>query len=61
MNGLFKRRRSMHDNYVRWTAAVDEAAKRPENLKIAEQLRKNAEKPRPSSGIPYATPLLFYL
>ena len=28
--------------------------------KIAEQLRKKAEKPRPSAGVPYATPLLFY-
>ncbi len=29
-------------------------------VEVAEQLRKKAEKPRPSSGVPYATPLLFY-
>jgi hypothetical protein len=61
MDGLLKRTKEWHDGYVRWTAAVDEAAKRPENAKLAEQLRKNAEKPRPSSGVPYGTPLLFYL
>lgn len=60
MDGLFKRTKENHDEYVRWTAAVDEAARRPENVAIAEQLRKDAEKPRPSSGIPHASPLLFY-
>lgn len=60
MNGLFKRTKEMHAHYVRWTAAVDEAAKRPENVKIAEELREKAKKPRPSSGVPFATPLLFY-
>jgi hypothetical protein len=60
MNGLLKRTREMHENHVRWAAAVDEAAQRPENLEVAERLRKKAEKPRPSSGVPYATPLLFY-
>ncbi|HEX4132285.1 MAG TPA: DUF1592 domain-containing protein [Pirellulales bacterium] len=61
MNGLFKRTQEQHDNYVRWTASVDEAAKLPENLVIAAKLRKDAEKPRPSSGVPYATPMFFYL
>ena len=61
MNGLYERTKESHDRYVRWTAEVDEAAKRPENHEIAAQLRKKAEKPRPSSGIPYATPRLFYL
>lgn len=60
MNSLFTRTKEMHDNYLRWAAAVDEAAQRPENVEIARQLRKKAEKPRPSSGVPYATPLLFY-
>jgi hypothetical protein len=60
MNGLFKRTKEMHDNHVRWAKEVDEAANRPENLEVAAQLRKKAEKPRPSSGVPYATPLLFY-
>jgi hypothetical protein len=59
-NGLAKMEQH-HDNYVQWTAAVDEAAMRPENLEIAAQLREKAEKPRPSSGIPYALPILFYL
>jgi hypothetical protein len=61
MDGLLKQTKEWHDNYTRWTAEVDEAANRPVNLKIAEQLRKKAEKPRPSSGVPYATPMLFYL
>ncbi len=61
MNGLFKSTKEQHDKYARWTAEVDEAAKLPKNLKRAGQLRKLAEKPRPSSGVPYATPLLFYL
>jgi len=60
MNGLLKKTKELHDNYARWAAEVDEAAKRPENLEIAAQLRKKAEKPRPSSGVPFATPLLFY-
>ncbi|MDZ4401730.1 DUF1588 domain-containing protein [Prosthecobacter sp.] len=60
MDGLFKRTQEQHDNYVRWTTEVDAAAKRPENVAIAEKLRKDAEKPRPSSGVPYATPMLFY-
>jgi hypothetical protein len=61
MNGLYQQTKDNHDRYVRWAAEVDEAAKRPENVKLAEQLRKKAEKPRPSSGLPYATPRLFYL
>jgi hypothetical protein len=61
MNGGLKKMKRDHENYVQWTAAVDEAAKRPENVALAEKLRKDAEKPRPSSGIPYASPLLFYL
>jgi hypothetical protein len=61
MNGLYKHTREQHESYVRWMAAVDDAAKRPENLEIAAKLRKDAQKPRPSSGIPYATPILFYL
>jgi hypothetical protein len=61
MNGLFKKTKEDHDRYARWAAAVDEAAKRPENVETAAQLRKKAEKPRPSSGIPYPTPRLFYL
>ena len=61
MDGLFNHTREMHENYVRWAAAVDEAAKLPKNVKRAGQLRKNAEKPRPSSGVPYPTPLFFYL
>jgi hypothetical protein len=61
MNGLLKRTKEMHDNYARWAAAVDEAAKRPENIQVTRQLRKKAKKPRPSSGVPYPTPLLFYL
>jgi hypothetical protein len=61
MNGLFTRTKELHDNYARWTAAVDEAAKRPQNLEIAAKLREQARKPRPSSGVPYATPLFFYL
>lgn len=60
MNGLFKRTKEQHENYVKWTAAVDGAAKRPENLAVANRLREEAKKPRPSSGVPYATPLLFY-
>jgi hypothetical protein len=60
MDGLFQSTKEHHDHYARWAAAVDEAAKRPENVAIAAQLRKKAEKPRPSSGVPYATPLLFY-
>jgi hypothetical protein len=60
MNGFLKNTAEQHGNYVRWTAAVDEAAKQPGNEKIAEKLRKDAEKPRPSSGVPYATPLFFY-
>jgi hypothetical protein len=60
MDGLLKRTTENHEKYVRWTTAVDEAAKRPENVEIAGQLRKKAEKPRPSSGVPFATPLLFY-
>jgi uncharacterized protein DUF1592/uncharacterized protein DUF1588/uncharacterized protein DUF1587/uncharacterized protein DUF1595/uncharacterized protein DUF1585/cytochrome c len=60
MNGLLKHTAEMHEKYVRWTAAVDEAAKRPENVKIAGQLRKKVERPIPSSGVPYATPMLFY-
>jgi hypothetical protein len=61
MDGLLNHTREMHDNYVRWTAAVDTAAKRPENVAVAAKLRKAAEKPRPSSGVPYATPMFFYL
>ena len=60
MNGLLKKTKALHDKYARWAAEVDEAAKLPENLEIAARLRKKAEKPRPSSGVPYATPLLFY-
>ena len=60
MDGLLKTTTEQHDHYVRWTAEVDEAAKLPENEKIAAKLRKDAEKPRPSSGVPYATPLFFY-
>ena len=60
MDSLFKRTKEQHDQYVLWTAEVDAAAKRPENVAIAEKLRKEAEKPRPSSGVPYATPMLFY-
>ncbi|HEX4130759.1 MAG TPA: DUF1592 domain-containing protein [Pirellulales bacterium] len=61
MNNLYKDTKAAHDNYVRWTAAVDEAAKRSENVATAERLRKQTEKPRPSSGVPYATPMHFYL
>ena len=61
MNGLFKQTKDNHDRYVRWTAAVDEAAAHPENLEIAAALREKAKKPRPSSGVPYATPIFFYL
>jgi hypothetical protein len=50
-----------YERYMRWTAEVDKAAQRPENLAIAAQLRKKAEQPRPSSGIPSPTPQLFYL
>jgi hypothetical protein len=32
MNGLFTRTKEQHDNYVKWTTAVDAAAKRPENI-----------------------------
>jgi hypothetical protein len=60
MDGLFKTTKEKNDNYVHWIAAVDEAAARPENLEMAAKLRKEAEKPRPSSGVPYATPMLFY-
>jgi hypothetical protein len=61
MDGLFKQTKDNHERYMRWAAEVDEAARRPENREIAAQLRKKAEKPRPSSGIPYPTPRLFYL
>jgi hypothetical protein len=61
MNGLFKENKEHHENYVRWTAAVDEAAARPENVEVVATLREKAKKPRPSSGVPYATPILFYL
>jgi len=60
MNNLFQQTKESHERYVRWTSAVDEAAKHPENLEIAAALREKAKKPRPSSGVPYATPLLFY-
>ena len=60
MNSLFKRTKEQHDNHARWAAAVDAAAARPENLKIAAELREKAKKPRPASGVPYATPLFFY-
>lgn len=60
MNGLLEYTTESHERYVRWTAAVDDAAKRPENLAIAARLREKAKQPRPSSGVPYATPLLFY-
>jgi hypothetical protein len=56
MNGLWKRTKEMHEQYVRWAAAVDEAAKRPENRKVAAQLRKKAEKPRPLPGCPMQRP-----
>jgi hypothetical protein len=45
MNGLFKRTKEDHDNYMRWTAAVDEAAQRPENVEIAAKLRKEVKTP----------------
>jgi hypothetical protein len=61
MNGLFKKTKEDHDRYVLWTAAVDEAAARAENVEIAAALREKAKKPRPSSGVPYPTPILFYL
>ena len=60
MDGLFKHTKEQHANYARWAAAVDAAAARPENLKIAAELREKAKKPRSASGVPYATPLFFY-
>lgn len=61
MDGLYHTTQENHARYVRWTAAVNAAAERPANVEIARLLHKKAEKPRPSSGMPYATPLLFYL
>ncbi|WP_395736879.1 DUF1592 domain-containing protein [Prosthecobacter sp.] len=60
MNSLFKKTGESHESYARWAAAVDAAAARPENLKTAAALREQAKKPRPASGIPYASPLFFY-
>ena len=61
MDGLYKHTKEQHENHMRWAAAVDAAAARPENLKIAAELREKAKKPRPTTGVPYATPLFFYL
>ncbi|MBI1311074.1 DUF1592 domain-containing protein [bacterium] len=60
MDSLFKRTRELHEQHASWAAAVDAAAERPENLDIAAVLREKAKKPRPSSGVPYPTPLFFY-
>jgi hypothetical protein len=60
MDNLFKRTKEMHDNYVRWTTAVDKAARRPENVAIVGQLRIDAEKLHAASASPRAKPLLFY-
>lgn len=61
MDNLYQSSQEQHERYVKWTAAVDEAAKRAENVEVAARLREEAKKPRPSSGVPYATPLFFYL
>lgn len=61
MNNKFEQAIEKHDRYTLWADQVDEAAKRPENVVLAAQLRKKAEKPRPSSGYPHPTPRLFYL
>ncbi|MGV3659268.1 MAG: DUF1592 domain-containing protein [Prosthecobacter sp.] len=60
MNSLFKRTREQHDNYVKWTAAVEEAAKLPANVATAARLREEAKTVRPAGGLPYAAPLMFY-
>jgi len=61
MDGLFKKTREQHENHARWAAAVDAAAARPENVKIASELHEKAKLPRPASGVPFASPLFFYL
>ena len=61
MDGLFKKTLEQHQNHARWAAAVDAAAARPENVKIAAELREKAKQPRPASGVPFASPLFFYL
>jgi hypothetical protein len=61
MDNLYQSTQEQHERFVKWTAAVDEAAKRPGNVEVAARLREEAKKPRPSSGVHYATPLFFYL
>ena len=61
MDGLFKKTLEQHQNHARWAAAVDAAAARPENVKIAAELHEKAKLPRPASGVPFASPLFFYL
>jgi len=61
MDGLYKKTLEQHQNHARWAAAVDAAAARPENVKIAAELHEKAKQPRPASGVPFATPLFFYL
>jgi hypothetical protein len=60
MDGFFKKTREQHQNHARWAAAVDAAAARSENVKIAAELHEKAKIPRPASGVPFATPLFFY-
>ena len=61
MDGLYKHTKEQHENHAHWAAAVDAAAARPDNMKIAAELREKAKRPRPATGIPYASPLFFYL
>ncbi|HWA98709.1 MAG TPA: DUF1592 domain-containing protein [Pirellulales bacterium] len=60
MNSLYERTKQMHDNYVRWTTAVDEAAQRPENVAKIDQLKLDAQKLSGASASPRAAPLLYY-
>jgi len=60
MDGALKRTTEMHAAHARWAEAVDKAADLPENRELAARLREAAKQPRPSSGVPHATPLMFY-
>lgn len=45
MNNNLKRLKEGHEQYARWMAAVEEAAKLPENVKLAAELRESTKIP----------------
>lgn len=45
MNNNLKRLKDGHEQYARWMAAVEEAAKLPENVKLAAELRESTKIP----------------